>query len=400
MTLTPQGEPGPAAPTGQEGVVAYPLPPLVLRGRYSLDVRPERENPLDTGGGLTPLGRAPASPGRPAVPNLDDTTHEKHLETARAERQKLAAGSPNGFRLVSTYYQHNETFHEAFEKNYMNGWEADGVTAQMAGDTHDAMASDTQPVNRTAAYTSSTGASVTYNENAFTQHWSLMTALAHLKSGAADKDKDKYDRAKAAAETFRSHVEDTDNTKDTIAPKTAQEIRDTVKNAQPTAKAAIVGVDDEVYLDPDRYLDRVEHEGPGALPPGLDVEDLRHIQRRRAAILAADAAALTPAGEAYYQGTFQARLEGATVTATPTDGTDGRPVRVQAHVPQPVLDFDDSAWQGEVAEVARARITAMRFITVLLRDAIAERVAVAARTAQPSFAPPSAPGGDRARESE
>ncbi|MFF3005745.1 hypothetical protein ACFVTF_23380 [Kitasatospora sp. NPDC057940] len=403
MTLTPQGEPGATTPAARDGAVSYSLAPLLLHGRYSLDVRPERASPLDTGGDLAPLGQAPSSPGHAVPRKLDEKTHEEHLKTARAERAKLAKGSPNGFRLVSTYYQHNETFDEAMNSSYMNGWDANGVTAQMASDTHTAMASTTQVVNRTAAYTDTGGKQVTYNENAFTQHSSLMSALVYLKKNAAEGDKDRYARAKSAAEAFKSHVEDTDNTKSKTTPRTAPQIRETVKTAPVKGQAEVVGVDDDVYLDPDRYLERVEREGPGALPPGLDVEDLRHLQLRRAVILAADAAASAPVGEVYYQGSFQALIEGATVTAVPAgdrDGEDGGPGWVQADVPEPAVDFDDSAWQGEVADVARARIASMRFITVLLREAIAERVAVAARTGQPSFVRPTETGDDQTQDGQ
>ncbi|SDT83377.1 hypothetical protein SAMN05216371_8200 [Streptomyces sp. TLI_053] len=401
MTLTPLGEPGLAAPTGQEGALSCPLAPLLLHGRYSLDVRPERENPLDTGGALAPLSQATPSPGYPWARTLREDVHKAHLATAREERTKLVAASPNGFRLVSSYYQHNEEFHEAFAKDYMNNWDGDGVTAQMADDTDTAVRSDTQAVNRSAPYTDTNGNKVTYNENAFTQHYSLLTALASLKSEADTGDTKKYEQAMDAVKQFRKHVEDdTGNEKKKVTPRTAQQIRDAVRYAKAEGQAAVIGVDDDIYLNPDRYLEQVERDGPDALPPGLDLEDLHHIQRQRAAILAAQAAALVPVGEAYYQGSFQAVIEGATLIWAPSDDGSAGPEWVRADVPQPALELDDSAWQGEAGDIARARIASMRFLTVLLREAITERVAVAARTAHPCFTPPAPAGGDQARDGE
>ncbi|MFJ6382748.1 hypothetical protein ACIQI7_22445 [Kitasatospora sp. NPDC092039] len=396
MTLTAQGGPVPTAQAGREGACAWALPPLLLHGRYSLDVRPELENPVDSGGSLMPLGQAPPSPGDPLFLNLDDATREQHLAAARKERTRLIAESPNGFRLVSTYYRFNEHYNTAFTSGYMNGWERGGVTAQMAVDTADAMGDDTKVVNKPDVIKKVDGKDVTYNENAFTQHNTLKTAMLHLAKAAKKKNdpvaEQEYMDASAASDEFATRVKDrTGNDKKQITPRTAPEIRKAVREAPADGKRRVSVADPDVYLDPDRYLDRVEREGSGALPPGMDREDLRHIQRVRAAIIAADAARLALVGEAYHQGTFQAVVEGATATAT--TGDDGPPVWIDVHVPEPVLDFDDSGWQGEVAAAARARIASMRFIAVLLRESIRERVAAAARTAHPSFAPPSTRGG-------
>src|SRR5436190_10101550 len=98
LTVALDGELGEAAGETLENgrtKIHYTLPPLVLSGRYSLDVKPEQQQQLDTAGDLSPLSEAEPSPGQPDEPPLDDRVTDEYLASARAQRERLVKESDN-----------------------------------------------------------------------------------------------------------------------------------------------------------------------------------------------------------------------------------------------------------------------------------------------------------------
>lgn len=383
LTVTCESTPG--AATFEDlgdgfGRVGYRLPVLMLSGRYSLDVHPEQQSRIDSAGDLRPLSEQPPSPGFPAPARLSDDVHEEQLNAARAERDRLIRSGDNGYQLVRSFYEHNEVFNEVFDNDYMSEWQADGITAQMAEDTHQAV-KGADPINKKSYQGINGNEPVTYNFNAFTQKLSVRTGIVYLHQASPEE---KYVKAGEAVDTFAQYVIGTGNTKDAVIAMTADEVREAVNHARPTAGEPPAPVDTAPYLDPDTYLERIAVEGESACP-GLSASDLRHIQRARAAILRADAAAAR-SGVPLYQGVCRARIEGGTVTAgTVGDAATRRLGWLEVDVPAVPFELDDAAWEGEAGSTARERIAAMRFLSTLLRDSVAERVAVAARRGTAPF---------------
>ncbi|MFE4971320.1 hypothetical protein ACFRAR_04290 [Kitasatospora sp. NPDC056651] len=398
LSVTAEGEPGEATVEdlgGGRSRVTYPLAPLALTGRYSLDVRPDPGTGLDSAGDLAPLSTRPASPGLPKPLPAPDDIKEERLDTARAEREKLLESGENGYHLVAAFYEHNEAYADVFDSGRVDDvWKSNGGTDAMAADTHDAVRSDQGKVNdsaKTYANPDPSPKKVSYNENAITQQLTMQEALVHMAERLEEHDpkKAQYQAAAAAAGDFGTRVKaDTGNDRTTVNPLTAPQVRDAVKKAANAGRAA-APFDPAPFTDPDGFLERIAVEGPSACPPGLTEADLRDIQRARNACLQADAAAEPASGQPLHQGTCRARIEGATITLETIARGGARTVDwLTVQAPQPDLELDDRDWQGEAGDTARERLTGMHFIRTLLRDALAERVAAAARTGTSPYGHP------------
>ncbi|MFJ9949354.1 hypothetical protein [Kitasatospora sp. NPDC091207] len=390
LSVTAEGEPGEAAVEelgGGRTRTSYRLAPLALAGRYSLDVRPDPGSGIDSAGDLTPLSTRPASPGLPQPPSASPDVKKERLDTARAEREKLLESGENGYQLVAKFYEHNESYADVFDSGRVDSvWQSNGGTEAMAADTHQAVHTDQGPVNdqaKTYANPDPSPKQVSYNENAITQQLTMQEALVHMAERLEDQDpkKAQYQAAAGAAGDFGGRVKtETGNDRTTVKPMTAAAVRDAVKKAA-AAAPAVTPFDPAPFRDPDAFLARIAAEGGSACPPGLTEADLRDIQRARAACLAADAAATPAVGQPLHQGDCRARVEGATVTfETTTRGGAKALDWLTVQAPEPDLELDDQDWQGEAGDTARERLAGMQFIRTLLRDALAERVAVAART--------------------
>ncbi|WP_301124923.1 hypothetical protein [Streptomyces cacaoi] len=390
LTVALDGELGEAtAETLENGRTQfhYPLPPLVLSGRYSLDVKPEQQQQLDTAGDLRPLSRAEPSPGEPRQPGLPDEEREGFLDTARAQRERLVKESDNGYQLVSTFYEHNEVFNEVFQRG-VEGWGGQG-TQETARDTDAAVREGGLVNDPNKRYQPKSGKpELSYNGLAFTHKLALEATLTVI---GQEPDRDalqpKYQKALDASGRFAKTIrEQTHNAKDALHPMTAAEVHAAVQ--QTPALAEEFTVDPSPYLDPDAHLERITTYG-GTAPGGLDEDDLRHIRSCRAQGLARLAAAEAAVGSVLHEGTCGTRITGGTITAETEQGDDGRGTAVvHVDLPDLSLELDDSAWEAEAGRTARERVARMHFVRTLLQDALAERLRTAVLDGRPELAHP------------
>ncbi|MFJ1791636.1 hypothetical protein [Kitasatospora griseola] len=374
--------------------VTYALPPLVVSGRYSLDVTPEQPQLLDTAGDLRPLSDQLASPGTPVLELLADDVRDAYLDTAREQREKLVKESDKGYTLVSTFYEHNEIYNEAFQKDAVSGWQAGGATKEMARDTDAAVTGSGVVNSRSKLYDrGSEGPPLSFNAISFLHKLSVETAVVLLGDDGRGGVKPAYQKAVNASDGFgRSVIAQTGNEKDTIVPMTAPQVHEKVKGSQSDDEPP--AVDPGPYLDPDSHLERIAGTGT-TTPGGLDEADLRHIRSCRARFLGKQAAARSAKGAVLHQGPCGTRVTGATVTAE-TRPEAGRHVVawVSADIPDLSLELDDSDWSGDVGRTARERIAAMGFVRTLLQDALAERVRIAVANAVPGLTHPDLTGAE------
>lgn len=373
--------------------VSYALPPLVIRGRYSLDATPEAPRHLDLAGDLRPLSDQPASPGDAPVEPLADEAREEFLDTARQQRERLVKESDNGYALVSTFYEHNEVYNEAFSTG-VTGWQAGGATQEMAKDTHAAVLGSEVVNSDTKKYRRGAGQQpLSYNALSFLHKLSVETTVALIGDDGQGGLKPKYQKAIDASDAFgRQVMAGTGNSKDTTVPMTAAQVHTTVQNAGPVAEAPTV--DPGPYLDPDAHLERLAGDGAPA-PGGLDEEDLRHIRSCRARFVEQQAAAQAATGAVLHQGSCGTRVTGATLTAETEPAGDGhRAAVVHVDVPDLALEIDDADWTHEAGQTARERIAGMHFVRTLLRDTLTERLRIAVVGGVPELTHPHITGAE------
>lgn len=108
-----------------------------------------------------------------------DNKQEIYLAQAREQRARLM-DTPNGQKLMGLYNEHNEVYDEAFKNQALlrRHWKAEGATANMADDTHQAIKNNDVVNKKDKKYKNGLG----YNANAFTQQLNVAVGTAMSES--------------------------------------------------------------------------------------------------------------------------------------------------------------------------------------------------------------------------
>jgi len=353
------------------------LTDLCLRGRYSVEVKPDPIIDLDTAGNLMdlpPEACRPGMGGADSVPGTLDPQKEEWLNQARVEREKLRA-TDNGQKLLALHQEHNETYDEVFRTNaaLVPLWRAGGATKEMAGDTHGAVQADAVVNSANKIYTGD----VTYNSNAFTQQLNVASACLwtdpDFNPMTGPPAESKYVAASKAALSFGKGVgTTTNNTKDTVQELKPSEVHTTVENHDGTLPEV---TDDEAA--------QVAMEaGPGGADADIhlgwvviDEADRKRLRHLYEATMKQKAEDNSIVGTPLFEGRCEARIDAveACVELILKEREEGNRVSaVSARVQLPAfeLDIDDSAWIGEAGTIARHRLEQMYFIRSLLHGSI------------------------------
>lgn len=363
----------------------FTLERLVLRGRYSLEVKPDPVISLDTGGNLLdlpPEALRPSAAGAEADSDAPlDPQKEEWLDQARDQRTRLSQ-TDNGQKLLGLYNQHNETYDEVFKSSpaLPELWRAGGATRSMAADTSDALKTDGVVNSAGKTYDSDTGP-VSYNSNAFSQQLNVaaacMWADADFDPATGPPKGSKYVAAGKAALSFGKGVKTTtNNDKENVNEMKPSEVHATVERHE-----------GDLPPTSDREVTRLAGEiGSGGAEADGDLgwtvvgeEDRRRLQYLYQTTMKHRAESANVSGRPLFRGRCRARVEGveAVVELAVEDEGGGRRARlVSAQIQMPAfeLDVDDSRWGGEVGRVARRRLERMYFIRSLLHDSITERL--------------------------
>jgi hypothetical protein len=361
---------------------------VVLRGRYALEVKPDPIVDLDTGGNLmelSPEALKPTSAGADSNGdggNGDDPQTDAWLDQARNERQNLSQ-TANGQALLSLYDTHNETYDYVFKNNQAltQVWKAGGATKAMASDTSDAVANNAVINDSTKTYDTGNG-NVTYNGNAFAQQLNVAVACVYsdpdYNPETGPNMQGPYWAAAKAAISFGMGVgSSTNNSKDNINEMNSSDVYTTVNSFQ----GSLPDVSDD---EMNQIIASQGGPGGGGSSAGtsrlvIDEDDRKRIRYLYEATMKQRAEDASVVGAPLYEGACEAQISGveATFEITSEDKPGGRRARAllaELELPAFELDIDDSAWTGELGELARNRIERMYFIRSLLHGSIVARL--------------------------
>ncbi|MBW4717239.1 hypothetical protein [Saccharothrix obliqua] len=350
-----------ARPVAVDGGTTVALPSFEVRARYRVEATRDAVATVDGGGDLSELPDSATAPrtGR----DITDHDRDEWVDNAKAQEDKLNK-TPNGQKLVKTYYEHNEVYGELFETDkgtfVRDVWSKKGGTTQMAAHTHGAVKQD-DVVNQGEYPSLRTDDQVSYNAAAFARHDAMTQYTKALDPNYDPLDPDnvaaKYKNAVEASLQFRTAVRnDTGNTDKAVTQMRSGAVYEAVEKHS----GGLPEVGPELlhaYLAP--------HETTwSAWEEGQHDELLFHHNNAiegRAALRAAD----TPK-EVFSGGCF-AHVTGATAVI----GADGA---VRVDLPELAVEVDDSAWTGPAGDVARQHLEAGAFLPDLLRGLVAQRL--------------------------
>ncbi|WP_455409926.1 hypothetical protein [Streptomyces hiroshimensis] len=416
--------------------ITHRIPALVLTGRYALDARPDEIHEIDTAGNLRPLSAEARQPTLPAgaravaVSHPDDETVRKWTDRADAHRTKLMK-TENGRQVLIQYGTHNESYFDIFNgsssvsSTLRKKWAEKGITQRMSQHTYDSTdpeapagpqpsvgdqlsagtrpsAGDQQPVNDWQ----DPQEGGTYNAHAWLQRTTVQTALTTEAARIQQREPEKAERLRAAAtagEGFSKSVQQTGNDGSQITPMTQDNVYTAIDRhsgevpaVSPQEMARYNGLapfhDEEAQAPRAGQQDQQDQQGQSEEPEepedwiALSDEDRAVIQGFGAAAYHDEAHQGPQATDTLHTGDCTARLEDVRITTRLTP--DGAPADVTVELPDLALSIDDEQWEGSVADVARERLAAMRFVHTLLQDAIAETVRHAAYTGVAGYAHP------------
>ncbi|GAA1304158.1 hypothetical protein [Saccharothrix xinjiangensis] len=362
-------EPPSAVPVSDGDRTIVALPPLVVRARYAIDARPDPVATVDAGGDLSVLPDQATAPRSADEPDA----HPEWLENARNQHMELAQTS-NGRSLLSTYDQHKDVYAELFDQSQSTFtddiWTANGGTAQMAADTHEAVGTGEGVINDSAkTYPDPySGDLNSYNVNAFVRQNAV--AVYTLALDPEDNPtQGKYYDAVQAVYGFAIAVNDTRNDKTSTTPMTRDDVYQAVADHSGEVSAEAVRSRMAALLNP--FSDDVWE--------GWDDDErdlIREFHRRARAGREALRAAAVPT--ALFEGAGSGRVAGASAV---TDASGA----VRVELPHFEVVLDDTAWTGAAAGVARDRLNAAGFLADLVRDAVAERLRAAVAEGDPTL---------------
>lgn len=395
--------------TGADGQLALHLRfPLVrLEGRCVIESTPDPLPTIDHGGTLMPLttdatvlepvpgGSAPTPPagGTPG------TEQEAWLNQARGERTKLAA-TPNGQALLALYNQHNQVLDTVFRTNttLQTIWPQQGATRQMAADTSAALTSGTPINSPTKTYANG----LTYNETAFLNHLAVAVACYYsdpqYNPDANSLPDSPYTAALKDILSFQQVVgAATSNDKTAITPMTP----DDVYSAVETHSGSMPALSDAQAFT---LLSSAPVEGgtPSCGPAVagnvvLDEADRAYIRSIGEAMIRRRAEVVVTAGEVLFEGACTVTFGALDVTVDLAARDDSAMVAeaVRFSIPAFDLEIEDAAWHGPAAELVRRRVEGMRFVGMLLHEAVADALRSNIAAAAEQTVRLAMPGGDR-----
>ncbi|MFF7725436.1 hypothetical protein [Streptomyces sp. NPDC008001] len=411
LRLRTEGRPETIADETRGGVrhVTRHIPALVLTGRYALDARPDEIREIDTAGNLRPLseeavrptlpaGARPSGPGHP-----DPRTVKRWTDRADAHRTKLMK-TEQGRQVLIEYGTHNESYYDVFNddsqtsRNLRTKWAEKGTTQRMSEHTYGATDPDASldaqpPVNDWQ----DPQTDVAYNLHAWRQRTTVVSTLntaakviEHTDPGKASRFRD----AAKATERFSKAVHQTGNNDQQTTPMNQDAVYAAID--QHSGELPAVSAEEMARYDGLAALGIGAGEAAPALrenepehQPGwiaLSDEDRAIVQQVGAAAYHDHAEQSPRATDTLHTGECGARLEGVRITTRLAP--DGTPVDASVELPDLTLQIDDAGWQGTAADVARERLTSMRFVRHLLSDAVAETVRHAALTGMTGYAHP------------
>jgi hypothetical protein len=352
---------------------------LRLEGGHAVMVKPDPMLTVDSGGNLMELpeeARQPMKGGSTTVANSPlEPEKEEWVTNARSQRVRLAS-SPGGQALLGTFSEHNAVYEEVFKiESIITSWQANGVTKEMAADTHDATndRANGKVVNpKDRLY----GNEITYNGNAFIQQFNISLGCLLADPNFDDErlpDPDsRYTKASEAALAFGKGIgESTDNSKDTVNEMNSNQVHAAVANH--SGEAPVVTRGELLQLVRDTPPGgRGSEEVQGWLR--LDEEDRARLRELRLAVLSERAEKASIVGKPLFEGSCSALIGDADVLVEFSGEANGIASRVEITLPAFDLDIDDSGWIGDAGEVARDRIERIYFIRSLLHNAIADQL--------------------------
>lgn len=388
--------------------LVHRIPALLLTARYALDARPDDIRALDTAGSLRPLS---AEAMRPTIPagargiepdHPDDDTVGRWTDRADAHRTRLMK-TENGRQLLIQYGEHNESYYDIFDgtssvsANLRKKWAEKGVTRRMSQQTYDTTdpgdaGGGRQAVNDWTDPQEGTA----YNAHAWLQRTTVQTALTTEASRLRKKGDpehvakaDAFVAASKATEGFSKVIQNDTGNNDT---QTTHMTQDDVYTAVDDHSGELPDVTEAELA---RYDGLAAHTATAdaahrteepphwiALPP----EHRALIHEFGAAAYHDQAREAPPATDTLHTGDCTARL--ADVRVTTRLAPDGTPADVTVELPDLALHIDDAHWTGPAADVARERLTAMRFVHTLLKDRITETVRHAVHTGMAGYTHP------------
>ncbi|MFF4951281.1 hypothetical protein [Streptomyces chattanoogensis] len=417
LQLRAEGQPEALAEETRSGTrrTVHRIPALVLTGRYALDTRPDEIREIDTAGNLRPLSEEARQPTLPAGARAvapshpDEETVRRWTARADAHRTKLMK-TENGRQVLVHYGTHNESYYDIFNgsssvsSTLRKKWAEKGITQRMSEHTY----GTTDPDEATGALSSSGDEQpvngwedpqehVQYNAHAWQQRTTVQTALTTEAARIQPKDPDKAQRlrdAATAAEGFSKSVQDTGNDGRRTTLMTQDNVYTTIN--QHSGEMPAVSSEElarynglAAFADGDvQALPAAEETRPEEPEDWITLSDEERtlIQEFGAAAYHDEAMQGPQATDTLHTGACTARLEDVRITTRLA--SDGTPADVTVELPDLALSIDDEEWRGTAADVARERLTAMRFVHTLLQDAVAETVRRAAFTGITGYAHP------------
>jgi hypothetical protein len=362
----------------------FTLDTLNLKGTYFIDTQNDPEISIDTAGNLMELPKHAHTPlpggADPGESSFSDEQQAAYLDQAREQRATLMQ-TPNGPELMSVYNEHNEQYNQAFLTNEQlrDIWKANGVTAEMAADTSEALKNGTVINPHAKKYSNNE----TYNKNAFKQQMNVAVATLML-----DEDFDPYGsdppnpntasyKAAMATVNFKKAVNTTGNNDTGITEVTSGDVYGIVKNhsgAMPTS------TNEELNrLIAQGIQPAGNDEGTDTSGPVIDEEDRRRIRLIIESGLRNRMKSMNNVSEPLWQGDCSALIQGTEAQIElDIQSHEGR-LQFQladAQIELPVFDMhiDDSQWSGPAGEIARKRLSRAYFIRGLLHHQLADKL--------------------------
>lgn len=336
------------------------LAPMVITGGYRLFTVEQPRVNIDTGGNLMPLFIANN--------DLPPITPEQfaQLQTARSQRSKLKT-TTNGQALLANYQKYNDDYDNAFQTNVAlrTYWAADGVTAQMAQDTSDAVNAGNQVINSSSKKYGTNN--LTYNENAFEQQTYLVSALIFSSPDAAQ-----------AASTFQNQVnQSTNNTQNNTVEMNASDVYQHVNGSSTTSRKAMEISDYSNHTALVRVA-KNEHEDTDLIKlrnSGYHMHE-RQIQTMQE-IYNESVRQNDPKNRAeLWHGTISAALPESIFEFSLAEYRDSviAATLEKKTFSVPDIDIDMAGWKGAAGAIAQKRLASAYFIRGLLRSRIVDYI--------------------------
>jgi hypothetical protein len=359
---------------------------ISIKGNYTISARMAPKIDLDTAGTMLNFDEdMPKAAGAKSGPgsSLTDEEQKEFLKNARDQRERLRdPNSPNGGKLMRKYEEHNEIYNELFIKNEVarEEWYNNGVTAEMAKDTHVAVNDDKIVNPKDVLYSNNQS----YNANAFMQQLNVTMNTMWLDPNFDPKRKpdpnSKYTKASIAAMDFNKMVKQTGNgeieneegePEEKITPLTANDVYAHINGANGEPPKTSIEELQNLFS---------QQQGDAGAPDAADKgwlilnEEKRRIVRGwyiRNLQQKAREEKIVPVD--LWKGDCTTFIKNAIVNVGLTiDVTSGIVTIDKTDVSLPAFEFDldDSSWTGKAAQIIRERLSQVYFVKSLITKQI------------------------------